>query len=220
MAMSHPTHCPGCGNQCPLDAPSCTTGENYARSLRSRRSKSITVSERTRSSSAAKVSLPSAPSQISEQPISVPKKKRAQTKRNSAEKSAELTPAVLQLTLEERLSLAFHGAERALDQNKPEERSGQSRLLILLHNKGPLTQRELAVRMGIRSSSLSELLQKLEKCSLVERQICPTDHRTTLVQLTGQGAEKAAGFPTSNHPFQKLTAEEQQQLLMLLEKLQ
>ena len=32
--MSHPQHCPGCGNRCSLDAPSCTTGERYARSLR------------------------------------------------------------------------------------------------------------------------------------------------------------------------------------------
>ena len=45
---------------------------------------------------------------------------------------------------------------------------------------------------GIRSSSLSELLGKLEGAGLVVRSACPTDRRTTLVTLTEQGRRQAA----------------------------
>lgn len=202
--MSQPQHCPGCGNRCSLDAPSCTTGERYARSLRAAHHHPVPAQ--------TPKSAPPAPKEASKQRPAAPRK----------QSPAKSTPIPAELPLEEQLSLQLRALERTLERNQPSQKSGQSRLLSLLAEQPDhqLTQRALMARMGIRSSSLSELVRKLERAGLIQRTACPTDRRTALITLTEQGAAKAALLPsTGSHPFQALSEEEQKTLLALLAKL-
>lgn len=53
---------------------------------------------------------------------------------------------------------------------------------------GPLTQRDLAMRLLLSSGAVTFLVDRLEEAGLVRRQPHPTDRRTTLVSLA-PGAE-------------------------------
>lgn len=211
--MAHPQHCPGCGNRCSLDAPSCTTGERYARSLRAAHHRPAPAEE----ASSAPPAPEAAPKRHASAQDAPRKAAKAKAKVNAAP-----APIPAELPLEEHLSLQLRALERTLERNQPSQKSGQSRLLSLLAEQPghQLTQRELMGRMGIRSSSLSELVRKLEQAGLIQRSACPTDRRTALIALTEQGAAKAAALPpASAHPFQALSEAEQQTLLALLVKL-
>ncbi len=101
---------------------------------------------------------------------------------------------------------------------------GQKRILIMLSEQGPLTQRELTERLGIRPGSASEILAKLENAGYIARAQNEEDRRTVDVSLTEAGAalakesaEKRAGL--GDEMFACLTQEEQETLLSLLEKL-
>jgi DNA-binding MarR family transcriptional regulator len=48
---------------------------------------------------------------------------------------------------------------------------------------GPLTQRDLAMRLLLSSGAVTFLVDRLEQAGLVRRQPHPTDRRTTLVSL-------------------------------------
>jgi DNA-binding MarR family transcriptional regulator len=97
---------------------------------------------------------------------------------------------------------------------------GQGRVLSLLAKSSPVSQKELAYLLGIRSQSLAELVSKLEKAGLVERQPDPNDRRTSLVDLTGDGraaAENIAAEPDAG-PFSVLDDEDKQRFADLLDK--
>lgn len=96
-------------------------------------------------------------------------------------------------------------------------------LKILLGNDG-ITQRELTKRLQITSSSMGELLGKLEKGAYVERCANAADKRTADVHLTEKGRAageqyKASGSAMDQEWAAVLTDEEQAQLVMLLGKL-
>lgn len=71
---------------------------------------------------------------------------------------------------------------------------GQGRVLALLKMKPEITQRELTFLMGMSRQSLAELLAKLERQGLVEREPSTEDRRVVVVRLTeaGQAAEQEA----------------------------
>lgn len=207
--MSHPQHCPGCGNRCSLDAPSCTTGERYARSLRAAHHHPTPPAE-------AKPAAKKPTAAPKAETLSTPRPKR------EAQKTAPTAIERAPLSLEDRLALQLRVLERTMERNQPNQKSGQSRLLTLLaaQPEGQLTQRALMEHMGIRSSSLSELVHKLERSGLVQRAECPADRRTALVSLTEQGRAKAAGLSgAETTPFRVLSTAEQETLLTLLTKL-
>jgi DNA-binding MarR family transcriptional regulator len=56
-----------------------------------------------------------------------------------------------------------------------------------LYTAGPLTAAELATRLQIASASVTELVDRLEKTTYVQRQPHPTDRRKRLVTLTDHG---------------------------------
>lgn len=207
--MSHPQHCPGCGNRCSLDAPSCTTGERYARSLRAAHHHPAPAAETK---------------PVAEKTAAAPKAEKLSTLRpkKSVNQKAPAAAESAPLSLEDRLTLQLRALERTMECNQPGQKSGQSRLLTLLaaQPEGQLSQRTLTEYMGIRSSSLSELVHKLERSDLVQRTECPTDRRTALVSLTEQGRTKAASLSGAEaNPFRVLSASEQETLLALLAKL-
>jgi DNA-binding MarR family transcriptional regulator len=72
-----------------------------------------------------------------------------------------------------------------------EKYRGQGRLLILLLERGRLTQRELAQITGRRSATLSEQLENMEKAGYVTREKNDEDRRNVDVVLTPLGAETA-----------------------------
>ncbi len=100
------------------------------------------------------------------------------------------------------------------------KKRGQESIVTLISQHPGITQKELAEALNIQPASVSELLMKLEKKGLVLREKDECDRRSVKVQLTKDGqaliAEPAEEIPD---PFQVLSAEEQEQLRSLLEKL-
>lgn len=104
-----------------------------------------------------------------------------------------------------------------------EGRGSQKRVLIVLHETGTITQRELTQRLGIQPGSASEVIAKLESAGLVERALSEADRRTADISLTDAGrhqAEEALEQRKHRHEemFSALTTGEKEQLLSLLEK--
>ena len=64
---------------------------------------------------------------------------------------------------------------------------GGNRLMRVLAENGPAGARELAERLDIRPSSLSELLGRLEGRGLIARDRDETDSRVVMVSLTEEG---------------------------------
>lgn len=104
-----------------------------------------------------------------------------------------------------------------------EGRGSQKRILIVLSEIGPVTQRELTQRLGIQPGSASEVIAKLEGAGLITRTESAEDRRTVDIALTGEGkrqAEEAKSQRTQRHVemFSALSEEEKTHLLALLEK--
>lgn len=104
-----------------------------------------------------------------------------------------------------------------------EGRGSQKRILIVLWETGPITQRDLTKRLGIQPGSASEVIGKLETAGLIERTTSVQDHRTVDIRLTEEGllaAREAAEKRTNRHErmFACLDETEKEELLKLLEK--
>ena len=86
-------------------------------------------------------------------------------------------------------ALQFQAQRRGLADAAPwrDPRQGQGRVLALLKMTPEITQRELTYLMGMSRQSLAELLAKLEKQGLIEREPSETDKRTVTVRLTEAG---------------------------------
>lgn len=101
---------------------------------------------------------------------------------------------------------------------------GQNRLLIQLLEKGPLTQRELSAVTGLRSATLSEQLDNMEKAGYITRTRNSLDRRHIDVALTPSGQD-AADTAQKNRArraerlFRVLSREEKAQLQQLLDRL-
>lgn len=100
--------------------------------------------------------------------------------------------------------------------------SGQRRVLRLLAEQGQISQKTLQEQLMIQSGSVSELISKLEAKGLVRRQKDEQDRRQVLLVLTEDGKAAAAADSMElpqEELFSVLTAEEQQTLQRLLQKL-
>lgn len=105
-----------------------------------------------------------------------------------------------------------------------EGKGSQKRILTILNENNSITQSELTKKIGIKSGSASEVIQKLEKNGYITRTPSPNDNRTMNIELTDSGkseAEKATIQKKQlyNEMFVSLNDEEQKTLLTLLEKL-
>jgi Transcriptional regulators len=126
----------------------------------------------------------------------------------------------------ETLSSLFHKAVhcmiRAHHQHGHAEHA-QMRVLAILFHEGPMPQRDLMHILHVRSTSLSELLKKLEDRGFVIRSQDPKDKRSSIVALTSQGAAKAESAAVLCHQqidtlFVPLSEGERKQLADLLRK--
>ena len=101
---------------------------------------------------------------------------------------------------------------------------GQMRILRMLGQHEVITQRELMDALQVRSSSLSELLIKLEARGAITRSRDEEDRRGMLIRLTPQGREminahECERSALSDQLFTVLSEQEQQALEGILLKL-
>ncbi len=73
--------------------------------------------------------------------------------------------------------------------NHTEGKGSQRRVLFFLRERGPMTQREILEEMGVRASSLSELLGKLEAKGYVKKERSEVDKRNYNVSITEEGVQ-------------------------------
>ena len=107
---------------------------------------------------------------------------------------------------------------------RPGMMSRERVLSVIEGHEDGIRQKEIAEELHINPSSMSELIDKLEKDGDVKRQVDPNDKRATRIHLTELGAARAAEVEDERQDklevvFAPLTAEEREQLLVLLRKL-
>lgn len=105
-----------------------------------------------------------------------------------------------------------------------EGKGSQKRVLIVLLESGPVTQTALTQHLHIQPGSASEVLGRLEEFGFIRRTVNNTDKRTVIVSLTEAGileAKEALRQREKRHSemFSAFSEEEQEELLMLVEKL-
>lgn len=103
-------------------------------------------------------------------------------------------------------------------------KASQSRVLHILDHHEGITQSQLQETMGIRQSSMSELVQKLEEQDLIVRERSDRDRRQILISLTDAGREELRANDEkrslqAQQLLNSLSEGEQEQLSMLLGKL-
>ncbi|MGM9606825.1 MAG: MarR family winged helix-turn-helix transcriptional regulator [Oscillospiraceae bacterium] len=108
--------------------------------------------------------------------------------------------------------------------NHTEGKGSQRRVLFFLREHGPMTQREILEEMGVRASSLSELLSKLEAKGYVKKEKSETDKRNYNVSITDEGIQALEEMHVKHQAamsdlLSDLSPEERRQLAALLEKL-
>jgi len=116
----------------------------------------------------------------------------------------------------------FRHAAHHLDSTR--KYRGQGWLLILLRERGAMTQRELTTLTGRRSATLSEQLRNLDRAGLITRERDGADRRNLNLSLTAEGLAAAARVQAERAElagtlFAGLSPEEKRQLIGLLQKL-
>ncbi|WP_240420088.1 MarR family winged helix-turn-helix transcriptional regulator [Paenibacillus periandrae] len=86
---------------------------------------------------------------------------------------------------------------------------GQGRILAVLKMKDGISTKDLSYLLGIRVSSLNELLAKLEKGGFITRNPSEADRRVMLIHLTEKGREEEELERDSGGVFSCLSTEEQ-----------
>jgi len=88
---------------------------------------------------------------------------------------------------------------------------GQGRILAVLKLKDGISTKDLSYLLGVRVSSLNEILTKLEKSGHVTREAYEEDKRVMLVKLTEKGkSEEGPGSAEFGDIFACLSEQEQQ----------
>lgn len=80
----------------------------------------------------------------------------------------------------------------------------QSFILYCLQEENGITLKEIGTRTLIDSSSMTVLVDKLEKDNLVERRLDPQDRRAIRVFITDKGAQVAAQIVKIKYEFNAL----------------
>lgn len=152
---------------------------------------------------------------VPDQKASDEKVRHTQTKHNRKDNSMKKMDDLTLLHLFYQSSHLIHIGEKF---------PGQGRLLILLLERGTLTQRELIDITGRRSATLSEQLDGMDKAGLIVRTRNLQDRRNIDISLTASGRQAAAEALDNRNRraqamFSSLSQEEKEQLGGLLEKM-
>ncbi|MDJ1122396.1 MarR family transcriptional regulator [Olsenella sp. YH-ols2217] len=111
------------------------------------------------------------------------------------------------------------GGVRRGKRRRRDAHRGQGRILTFLKLKDGVSTRDLAEVLGIRVSSLNEVLGRMERDGLIERRQSPDDGRVMLVYLTDRGRAQEAPRPFDEALFAGFSDEELQTLGALLDRL-
>ncbi|WP_041138336.1 MarR family winged helix-turn-helix transcriptional regulator [Beduini massiliensis] len=108
--------------------------------------------------------------------------------------------------------------------HRNEGKGSQERILMILNKKERISQRDLLEIVGIRSSSLSEVLTKIENNGYIVRHKKDEDKRNVEIAITPSGKKRALEVrkiheERSKNLFASLSPQEQIELSSLLEKL-
>lgn len=97
----------------------------------------------------------------------------------------------------------------------------QDRVMRMIAQRGRMSQKELQDLLDIKSSSISEMISKLETKGLVRREKDGADKRKMVLVLTEAGSEAVSEAPglARRESYDALSAEEQETLRQLLIKL-
>lgn len=100
----------------------------------------------------------------------------------------------------------------------------QFRCLAIISQNTPMRQNKLQEMLDVRSSSLSELLQKLEKNGLITRCQNENDRRSYVLSATEKGrmyisTNKQSRMQQSEQMFACLSEEEKEQLEKIFQKI-
>ncbi|MCX4268549.1 MAG: MarR family transcriptional regulator [Lachnospiraceae bacterium] len=96
---------------------------------------------------------------------------------------------------------------------------GQGRILAMLKIQPEITTKDLSYLLGIRQQSLNELLNKMEKCSYVERRPSEIDRRVMVVHLTEKGKQVHQPASDYHEILDCLSQEELQQFGNYLDRI-
>ena len=127
----------------------------------------------------------------------------------------------------EKLVDLFRWASRLMARSyhrREHSHHAQARVLTIIQEKGSINQRELLEILDVRSSSLSEVLGKLERSGQIVRKKNEEDKRSFIItaadeaQAPGEGPADVSGEGAES-PFACLDDQERQQLGNILEKL-
>ncbi|WP_078392449.1 MarR family winged helix-turn-helix transcriptional regulator [Shouchella patagoniensis] len=97
-------------------------------------------------------------------------------------------------------------------------------VLELLYSKGDQAVQKIGTKVLIASSSITYVVDKLEKKEMIARRPCPTDRRVTFVSITNKGREWMDSiFPKHTEAldsiFSSLTQDEKQTLIEQLKRI-
>lgn len=103
-------------------------------------------------------------------------------------------------------------------------RGSQRRVLFFLREHGPMTQKDLLDEMGVRASSMSELLSKLEAKGFVRKEKSESDKRNYNVSITDAGRDALSEMQAEHRAnitdlLSDLPEEDRRQLAALLFRL-
>lgn len=123
-----------------------------------------------------------------------------------------------------RLNRQMHRVSHKEGHRKGRLYHGQANLLLLISQNDGASQRELAEQMDIRPSSMTEMLTKLEQNGLIVKKRDNKDQRVMHIYLTEEGKKASEKITESKDTlaeslFTGLTEDEQEQLLILTQKL-
>lgn len=97
-------------------------------------------------------------------------------------------------------------------------------LLRHLNRSGPRTIGQLAAHLDVRPSTMTQMIDRLEKSGLVFRESTGPDARVRLVRLTEQGLHlirhtESLWAESLSEPFEQLTEAERRQLVEYMQRL-
>lgn len=75
---------------------------------------------------------------------------------------------------------------------KRETTTSQTEALFVVHQDGPITQKQLAETMQLTPGSITQLVEQLERLGLVSRTPSKADRRVTHVAITEKGSAEVS----------------------------
>ena len=104
------------------------------------------------------------------------------------------------------------------------DKSGQRRVLFQLDYFGEMTQKELQERLSVKSSTMSEMICKMENNNLIDKRPSPKDKRSIVLSLSAAGRlaanrNKDAMDQLTLKLFECLSEQEKQQMLNFSQRL-